>query len=174
MYTYLSLIWEYLLTILGVISALSVVVEFAPIKVHPLSSITRKLGKALTKDLRDEISNVSVKMNELSTTLATTEDNLNKRIDANQRESTERYIKQLRKEILDFSNSCMHGVHHTVDEFEHIIDAHTEYEELIEKLKLKNGRVKMEFDYIQEVYRQACINNSFIKGEDFDFKKTKQ
>lgn len=156
--------WEIVASTLGIISTLSVIIEISPIKIHPLSSITSKLGRALTKDLRQEMSNLSTQVNDISTSLVTTEENLNKRIDANRREATERYIKQLRKEILDFSNSCMNNVHHTKDEFEHIIEAHEEYEELIEKLNLTNGRVELEFDFIQEVYKKCLMENSFIKG----------
>lgn len=168
MQEYLSHAWEIVSSTLGVISALGVLVEISPIKVHPLSSLTQKLGKALTKDLRQEMSNLSTKVNEISNSLNITEENLNTKIDANRRETTERYIKQLRKEILDFSNSCMNNVHHTMDEFEHIIEAHDEYEDLIEKLNLTNGRVKLEFDYIQEVYRRCLSTNTFIKGDEFN------
>lgn len=70
----------------------------------------------------------------------------------------------MRSTILDFANSCMNGKNHTKEEFEHVIDIHTQYEETIVQRGLKNGRVDLAFKYISELYTKCLNENSFLDG----------
>lgn len=168
-----SKIWELVKDISGVVGALSFVIEFTPIKLHPLSFICSKLGKAfnkeiksemdaMKKDLQDDLKTVKSDIQEVSTNLKKTEEHFTEEVKKIDTKSTERYIKQLRGDILNFSNSCMNHKLHTKDEFEHVIAEHEEYEELLKSLGRTNGVVSIEFEYIKDVYQKCCKDNSFL------------
>lgn len=154
----LSELWSYIKSVAGVVTALGFIVEFTPIKVHPLSYIARKLGDSFNKEIRSEMKGIKEDISKLNDKIKETE----QKIDDSNLESKERYIKQLRGEILTFSNSCMHKVHHTKDEFDHIIEAHDEYENLLKSLNRTNGRVSVEYEYILDVYNKCKEEDSFL------------
>lgn len=169
MNTFFATAWEWVKGIGSVVAVLSFIIEFTPIKLHPLRFICSKLGKALNSDIKKEIETIKTEMETIRTdvknlgdSLQKTETSLTKKIEENDLTQTERYIKQLRGEILEFSNSCMNGTLHTKDEFEHIIDKHEEYEKLLESLGRTNGVVTLEFEYISDVYQKCCKKNSFL------------
>lgn len=113
---------------------LGLFVQIAPIKVNPVSW----LGRQLNKDILERV------------------DKLEKHIDKNR-------MKSIRWELLNFANSCKKKHEkHSQDEFLHIIDIHSEYEDLCELNGFTNGIVDVEYDYILEVYSCCRKNNSFI------------
>ena len=59
-------------------------------------------------------------------------------------------------EIFAFADSCKMGEKHTEEAFLHIIDIHEDYEELIEKYNMTNGRITLDYDYVMKVY-QDCV-----------------
>ena len=158
-------LWDLTKDIANIVTILSFVVEFTPIKLNPLSYMFTKFGKAINKDLEAEIKNLENDVIVLGNTLQKTEASLVEKIESNDRKQTERYIKQLRGNILNFSNSCMKGELHTKNEFENIIEAHMEYVELIDSLGLTNGVVELEFRFITEEYNKHIRENSFY-GSD--------
>lgn len=117
----------------AVLLILGLFIQIAPVKVNPISW----LGRELNKDTLERV------------------DKLEKHIDSNR-------MKSIRWELLDFANSCKNNRKHSKDEFLHIIDIHTEYEELCELNDFTNGVVDVEYDYILEVYSSYRNNNSFI------------
>lgn len=117
----------------AVLLILGLFVQIAPVKVNPISW----LGKQLNKETLDRV------------------DKLEKHIDSNR-------MKSIRWELLDFANSCKNHRKHSKDEFLHMIDIHTEYEELCELNDFTNGVVDVEYEYILEVYSSCRNNNSFI------------
>lgn len=162
MNTFFATAWEWVKGIGSVVAVLSFIIEFTPIKLHPIRFICSKLGKALNSDIKKEMESIKTDVKNISDSLQKTEASLTKKIEENDLVQTERYIKQLRGDILEFSNSCMNGTLHTKDEFEHIIDKHEEYEKLLEKLGRTNGVVTLEFEYISDVYQKCCKKNSFL------------
>lgn len=133
------------LIVIGV-TILSIFVEISPIKINPLSTLLRWIGDALNKDTREQLSSISVKLGDVSD-----------RIDKIE-------INDMRSTILDFSNSCMNERKHTKEEFEHIIDLHTQYEDTISKKNMRNGRVDLAFKYISELYTKCLNENSFLNN----------
>lgn len=69
---------------------------------------------------------------------------------------------RLRWEILDFANSCKNGRRHTQDEYRHIIEAHDDYETLLELTGDKNGFLDAEFEYIKKLYAERQEKNDFL------------
>lgn len=158
----LSTIWEWIRNIASIVAVLSFVVEFTPIKLHPLTFVCRKLGGAFNKDLNEKIDNLNKEVNDLKKDLLETESSLKEKIDSNDRKQSIRHMKKLRSDILSFSSSCMHKERHTKNEFENFFDNHEEYEALITELGMTNGVVDEEFEFTKEVYHDCLINDSFL------------
>lgn len=131
-------------TIISVLMLTSIFVEISPIKINPLSALIKWIGDALNKDTRAQLSSISEKLGDVS-----------ERIDKIE-------INDMRSTILDFANSCMNERKHTKEEFEHIIDLHTQYEDTISKRNMKNGRVDLAFKYISDLYTNCLNENSFL------------
>ena len=117
----------------AVLLILGLFVQITPVKVNPISW----LGRQLNKDTLDKVCK------------------LEKMIDNNR-------MKSIRWEILSFANSCKKHEKHSQDEFLHIIDIHSEYEDLCELNDFTNGVVDVEYSYILEVYTKCREEDSFI------------
>ena len=111
--------------------------EISPIKINPVSSFLKWLGRKLNGELQGQL------------------DRLAEDVDINR-------VEQIRWEILDFANSCRHKRKHTKDEFTHILQQHSKYEELTQKRGIENGVIDEEYKYIVELYNRCCHENSFL------------
>ena len=63
-------------------------------------------------------------------------------------------IQSIRWDILDFSNQLRHG-RRDIESFEHIFQIYEQYEHLLEKYHMENGRVTRAMDYITKKYHDA-------------------
>ncbi|MBO5524227.1 MAG: hypothetical protein J5986_11235 [Roseburia sp.] len=131
-------------TLTALVAFIGIFVEISPLKINPLSAVIQWFGNTLNKDTRKQLASISLKLEEVS-----------ERIDKIE-------LNDMRSAILDFSNSCMNERRHTKEEFEHVIDLHTQYEEIISEKGLKNGRVDLAFRYISELYTKCLNENSFL------------
>lgn len=61
---------------------------------------------------------------------------------------------RLRFEILSFANSLRNNNKHTRQEFETIFFFYDKYETIINELKLKNGYLEEEMEFIKECYER--------------------
>ena len=85
--------------------------EFTKIKVNPISAIFRWVGNKINAPMLELIDTISKK-----------QDAQEKKLDDLLDSQDDNEIDRIRWEILDFANSCRHGVKHTLDEFDHIIE----------------------------------------------------
>lgn len=131
-------------TIFIIVAAIGIFVEITPIKLSPFSSIIKWIGNKLNGDTNNQLETISSQLEIVSG-----------RIDKIE-------INDMRSQILDFSNSCMNERKHTKEEFEHIIDLHTQYEDIISKKGMTNGRVDLAFRYISDLYTICLNENSFL------------
>ncbi len=138
----LTAINDYLVLIIAIIGSLLTIIEqSAHIKVNPLTGIFRKAIKEETtkivKPLEDEISSVKIDINNLS------------------KEQQEYESRDLRRYILTYASEIRNGSIKTNDEYEDFFRAVDRYEELIKKLKIKNGYVENEVNYVKEKYNKV-------------------
>lgn len=131
-------------SLLTIVLIFSIFIEIVPIKINPISSILKWMGKVINKDTNEKLLNISSKLEDVS-----------ERIDKIE-------INDMRSAILDFANSCMNERRHTKEEFEHIIDLHTQYEDTIKSKGLTNGRVDLAFKYISDLYIKCLNENTFL------------
>lgn len=76
--------------------------------------------------------------------------------------SEERYVQQVRSEILDFCNACTVRKYKQ-DAFMHIIDLHNEYENILKRRGDSNGQVSESYNIMMEIYREKIRNGEFAE-----------
>lgn len=131
----LTTINDYLVLIVAILGAVATIVEkSAKIKINPLTGVFRKAIKDEIKPLENEVGNIKKDVNSLS---------------VEQQEFESRY---LRRYILTYASQIRSGVVKTNDEYEDFFRAVDRYEELIKKLKIKNGFVENEVKYVKDKY----------------------
>lgn len=99
--------------------------------------LLRRLGKALTGDLRQQIEIMDGK------------------IDRNE-------MDRIRWEVLDFANSCRNKRKHTKAEFDHIIELNKKYTALLTRTNEENGVFEEDYRYILDIYHECYEENKFI------------
>ena len=119
-------------------------VEITPIKFNPISAILRWLGKRLNSAISEQVEALSEKQDILRDT-----------VDDNE-------IDRIRWEILDFANSCRNGRKHTMEEFDHVIELNTKYHAILKRRNLTNGKIDLEYAYIESLYKRCQQENSFL------------
>lgn len=136
---------KYIAWIVSAVGILSVFVEVSKIKFNPWGKLFEFMGRALNRDVKKELDNIQKMLNAHSNCLKEIE----MTVDMNE-------IKRIRAEIFAFADSCKMGEKHTEDAFLHIIDIHDDYEKLLAKYDMTNGRISMDYDYIMTIY-QECV-----------------
>ena len=69
----------------------------------------------------------------------------------------------MRREILDFQNSCLRKSKHTKEEWTYIHKLCGKYENHISTNKLQNSEVEEAIHYIKRVYRRILEDGNFIE-----------
>jgi hypothetical protein len=119
------------------ITAFCVFFEIAPIKLHPITFVCNWVGKKLTNDIKNDISD------------------LRYTVDMNR-------IASIKANVLQFANSCRNGRGHSKEEFMNIMNENNEYEALIKKYDIRNHVYKEDYAFVVEKYRECMHNNSFL------------
>lgn len=131
----LTTINDYIVLIVAILGGIATILEKSTkIKINPLTGVFRKAIKDEIKPLEAEMNNIKKDVNSLS---------------VEQQEFESRY---LRRYILTYASQIRSGVVKTNDEFEDFFRAVDRYEELIKKLKIKNGFVENEVKYVKDKY----------------------
>lgn len=120
------------------------VIQISPIKINPWSSILRWIGNQINKDIKVDLKSI------------------HKEIDSMREENDKNEARRLRANILDFANSCRNDRKHTKDEFENIARDYDDYMAIIEKRSIKNGFLKAEYEYIEDIFHQCQRENKFL------------
>lgn len=127
-----------------IIFLISLVIQITPIKINPWSALFQWIGKTITSSNSNKIDGLITKVDKID------QDVMNNEKD------------RIRWEILDFANSCRNGRQHTRDEFQHIVELHDKYLQLLKKTNDKNGVFQVEYEYIQKLYAERLEKNDFL------------
>ena len=84
------------------------------------------------------------------------------RVEKIEKEVMENEKDRIRKEVLDFSNSCRNGIKHTEDEFKHIVTLDQKYQKLLKATGDENGVYELEYEYIKKLYAKRLEKNDFL------------
>ena len=130
--------------ILLLIAIISVCVEITPVKINPISHLLKWAGKLMNEGINKRI------------------DDIEKELATMRQENYEKDVRDMRGEILDFANSCHNKRKHTKDEFIHIIEQITRYEELIEEHDIANGVIEVQAKDIKDLYKECLREGTLL------------
>jgi len=115
-------------------------IEITPIKINPLSSLAKKIGKALNNDVNTKIDKLTEEFVALKT------------------KTEEQRKKELRIHISNFASDLRHGMRKSESQFIAIIELCDEY------LNNKwNSKVKLDAEFIKDEYLR--LGNKVKKHE---------
>lgn len=120
-------------TLLGAITIL----QISPIKVDPWSLLAKVIKKWLVGDIIQ-------RLNELSQSVSS------------DRVANKRWF------ILDFANSCLQGRRHTKEEWEHVIDEISWYDDFCRDNDIPNGRFEENAKYLRATYQKLLKEKDFL------------
>ena len=132
-------------TVLLVGLASTTLIQVAPIEINPWSALARWIGRAINKEILDNVSSM--------------QETLDKHIT----KDDERYAKQCRLRILRFNDEVLQGKLHTKEHFDETMDDITEYERYCaEHPTYKNNKAVRAIRNVNRVYDECLEKNSFL------------
>lgn len=118
--------------------------EIVPIKINPWSTLFRWIGKAINGELKEQLSDLSSDVSELKSDFEI------------------KKAEDMRWEILEFANTCRIGNEHSKDEWRHVMNQVSEYEEYTERKGITNGVIEEDTRFIRELYHERNLRNDFL------------
>lgn len=118
--------------------------EIVPIKINPWSTLFRWIGKAINGELKEQLSDLSSDVSELKSDFEM------------------KKAEDMRWEILEFANACRIGNEHSKDEWRHVMNQVSEYEEYTERKGITNGVIEEDTRFIRELYHERNLRNDFL------------
>lgn len=146
METIITFIRENWGTIVGCCGVFGIGLEIAPIDIHPVSWVLKRIGTIMNADIMEKVNRMESELKSFRE-----EKDMDK-------------INDIRKEIVDFSLSCQRDEHHTRDEFDRIFERVNTYHDLLKKYGKENGKIDIEVNYINKVYSECLENHKFFEG----------
>lgn len=146
--------------------AASWVVQISPIKINPWTSLLKWLGNVINagteKKIEEMQESFDKKLAEIRDHFSKELAEVKRQLEAQMISMDENEKDRIRNEVLSFATSCRRGIHHTKDEFDHIITIHRKYEALLKKTGDENGVFTEEYDFILEIYHECQRENKFV------------
>lgn len=133
----------------GILTILSLFIEFTPIKLNPISSLIAWVGKKANKELLDGFKEFEKKLDVMEASIEEIRSTTN-----------EQNAITCRVRILHFGDEILHGVKHSKESFDQVLSDIDGYEQYCnEHPDFKNNRTVLTTDKIKETYTE-CINKS--------------
>lgn len=141
-------IQENISAVILLFAAVGITIDLTPaIKIQPVRYILKWIGKQVNHDINDQVTELKSEL-----------DKFKKTVDAH-------IIDSWRQEILAFSNSCINHVKHTKEEYDHIIEVHSDYIKKTGENNIRNGKVELAYKIIEDDYMRKVNDNSFFLGK---------
>lgn len=126
-------------------------VQVSKININPWDWFFGLIGKKLNKEVFEKV------------------DAIDKKLDDHIKEDQTEKLESMRRDILEFANSCMNKRKHTQEQFTFVIKKCDEYEKYIEDNHIKNGEISSAIEEIRRLNTKCRQENSYLKpGEEFD------
>lgn len=133
-------------------AGISTVVEIAPIKINPWTSLARAIGRAINGDVLKELENV--KQNQRET---------QQRLDGHIRVDDERDADKHRERILQFNTELLRNIPHTREDFIEILVEIDKYERYCrDNPNYPNNRAVHAIANIGRVYDERLVKHDFL------------
>lgn len=133
------------------------IIQIAPIKISPFTWLAKKIGNALTADLKSDLKN---DFNELNDKVNNIETKLETHIADNKQERAADY----RARIIRFNDEIMEEKTHTKEYYDNILEDIDKYEAYCNSHPdYPNNKAVMAIHNIKAKYEEHMENNSFKK-----------
>lgn len=133
------------------------IIQIAPIKINPFTWLAKKIGNALTADLK---SDLKADFTELNDKVNNIETKLETHINENKRERAADY----RARIIRFNDEIMEEKTHTKEYYDNILEDIDKYEAYCNSHPdYPNNKAVMAIHNIKAKYEEHMENNSFKK-----------
>ena len=133
------------------------IIQIAPIKINPFTWLAKKIGNALTADLKSDLKN---DFNELNDKVNNIETKLETHIADNKQERVADY----RARIIRFNDEIMEEKTHTKEYYDNILEDIDKYEAYCNSHPdYPNNKAVMAIHNIKAKYEEHMENNSFKK-----------
>lgn len=143
---------------IGLIVLLSLV-EISPIKINPWSKLFGALGRALNKDMLNEINGLKTEITDLKKEIQ----KIDERVDKIDARIDENNAIQCRSRILRFGDEVSHGQNHSRDHFKQIFCDITTYNSYCHSHpEFQNDMTKITSKRIEDDYMERDRNDDFL------------
>ena len=126
-------------------SALATVIQISPIKLDPWTALARAIGRAINKEVIEKVEKLEQDVGAI-----------NDKVD-------ESGAKTARARILRFGDEIIHGVKHSKEHFDDVLDDITDYEKYCnDHPDFKNGKTGLTSALIKDTYKSCLKKHDFI------------
>jgi len=153
--------------ILGGIGFLSVFIEVSKIKINPISSLLKWIGKKAGEALIEKMDENQKETNKRLENIEAKQEELEKRIEELSLQEAIDVADSIKTQIFSFYHELQKpGIRHSEAEFNQIIALNEKYEKLVARTKQPNGVYEAEYRYIMQVFHQCQETNDFdVRGK---------
>lgn len=145
--------------VLLVAGCLSTFLEFSKIKVNPWSALARLIGKAINKEVLEQLDEVKAKQSKLEADV----DGIREDMSEQKIERQEEKIVEARIRILRFGDECREHVRHSKEHWDQTMRDITKYEQYCEAHPEFENNVTVETSkYLKELYHKCMVENDFL------------
>lgn len=135
-----------------VVFVLMTLVEISPIKLNPLGTLAKVIGRALNKEMIDQLNEIKKEVRTMDQRI----EKLDYRVD-------ESNAIQARSRILRFGDEVSHGQNHSRDHFQQIFVDITNYDAFCrDNPDFKNNMTKITAKRIEDDYMERDKDNNFL------------
>lgn len=134
-------------------------IQIAPIKINPWSSILKLLKKFVFWVSRVSLAPIINKMDEINKKV----DNVQSEINIVKKEFEIKNANDWRWDILDFFNSSRNNRPHSKEEWDHAIDQVKKYERHVEIHGIDNGVLEEASNWLRKEYQEHIDKNDFLE-----------
>lgn len=128
-----------------IVAFLATMIQIAPIKINPWSALAKAIGRAINGEVIEKVDRLEGSV-----------ESLNNKVD-------ESAAKTARARILRFGDEIIHGVRHSKEHFDDILDDMTDYEHYCrEHPDFKNDKTGLTSALIKDTYKECLKNHDFI------------
>lgn len=138
---------------------LSTFLEFSKIKVNPWSALFHFIGKAINKDVLEQIGEFRTEQDKLKADV----NGLRKQMDAQEVAHEEDKVVTARIRILRFGDECRQHVRHSKEHWDQTMKDITKYEKYCELHPEFENNITVETSkYLKELYHKCLLENDFL------------
>ena len=150
---------DHVSTILAALTALSIVIEVAPIKINPWSRFAENISKAFNKPTLNKIASVEQQLKKTNEKLAET----NAKLDGHMANDELQKAEDARAAALRFNNELLRNIPHTREEFFEVLQKIDIYEDFCDRHKdYENNRAVHAIANINRVYDERLAKHDFL------------